>query len=72
MAYYTVSFRVEGKTYYTQGNSTYPSDEAIDKNDIDMDMAYFNAAVFASAERESRNLKGIIEPGSIKFQVYKK
>lgn len=71
MAHYKVSFRVAGKTYFTEGESTYPSDEAIKKNDIDMDIAYESAAVFASACKQSLHLEGSIEPKSILFEIYK-
>ncbi len=71
MARYKVSFRVGNKTYYTEGDSTYPSDDAIKKNEIDMEMALESASVFASSLKRSLNLEGMIEPGSIKFEIYK-
>ena len=71
MARYKVSFRVDNKTYYTEGDSTYLSDDAIKKNEIDMEMALESASVFASSLKRSLNLEGMIEPGSIKFEIYK-
>lgn len=71
MAHYKVSFRVDGKTYYTEGDSTYPSDDIIRKNQIDMGMALESASVFASTHKRSLNLEGMIEPGSINFEIYK-
>lgn len=70
MALYRVSFRVNGKTYYMGGESSYPSDEAIEKKDIDMELAMENAAVFASAYKRSLNIDGKIEPGSICFEIF--
>ena len=71
MAHYRVSYRVEGKTYYTEGDSTYPSDLAIEKNDIDMVIAFDSAAVIASAHKQSLRLGGLIEPKSIQFEIFK-
>ena len=71
MAHYRVSFRVEGKTYYAEGDSSYPSDEAIVKKDIDMDIALDSAAVIASAHKQSMHLEGKIEPNSISFEIFK-
>ena len=70
MARYKVNFRVDGKTYFTGGESTYPSDDAIKKNEIDMEMALESASVFASSLKRSLNLEGMIEPGSINFEIY--
>lgn len=71
MAHYKVSFRVEGRTYYTEGDSSYPSDETIKNNEIDNEIALESAAVFASSHKHSLNLEGMIEPGSIYFEIYK-
>ena len=71
MAHYRVSFTVKGRVYYTEGDSTYPSDEAIEKNEIDMDIAMESAAVFASSLKRSLNLDGKIDPDSISFEIYK-
>ena len=71
MARYKVSFRVEGKTYLAEGESTYPSDDAINKNDIDMGIALENAWIFASHQKESLHLDGKIEPNSVNFEIYK-
>ena len=71
MAHYKVSFRVEGKTYYAEGDSSYPSDEAIEKKEIDMGIAMENAAIFASAYKNMSRLEGMVEPESIGLEIYK-
>lgn len=71
MAHYRVSFRVEGKTYYAEGESSYPSDEAIENNDIDMGIALDSAAVIASSYKQSIHLDGTIEHNSNSFEIYK-
>lgn len=71
MAHYKVSFRVAGKTYFTEGDSTYPSDEAIERNDIDMGIAHESAAIFASACKQSLHIERAIESESIVFEIYK-
>lgn len=71
MAQYKVSFRVDGKTYYVEGESTYPSDNAIRRNDIDMGIAFENAWIFASQQKESLHLEGKIEPNSVNFEIHK-
>lgn len=71
MAHYKVSFRIDGKTYYTEGNSSYPSEEAIKQGDIDMDIAMDSAAVIASAYKSMSRMEGMIESNSISFEIYK-
>ena len=71
MAHYRVSFRVDGETYYAEGESSYPSDEAIENKDIDMDIALDSASVIASANKQSLHLEGKIESNSISFEIYK-
>ena len=70
MAHYRVSFRVDGKTYYAEGESSYPSDEAIENKDIDMSIASDSASVIASAYKQSLHLDGKIESNSISFEIY--
>lgn len=71
MAHYRVSFRIDGKLYNTIGDSTYPSDEAIENKDIDMDIAMESAAVIASAYKSMSHLEGNIESNSISFDIFK-
>lgn len=71
MAHYKVSFRVDGKIYYAEGDSSYPSDEAIENNDIDMGIALDSAGVIVSAYKQSIHLEGMTEPNSINFEIYK-
>ena len=71
MAHYKVKYTVDGKNFYAEGESPYPSDEAIVKNDIDMDIALDSAAVIASVHKQSMHLEGKIEPNSISFEIYK-
>lgn len=71
MAHYKVSFRINGTAYYTEGESSYPSDEAIKGRGINMDIAMENAAMFASAYKNMSHLEGKIDPNSISFEVYK-
>ena len=71
MAHYKVSYRIEGKDYYAEGESSYPSEQAIENNDIDMGIAFDSAAVIASAHKNLSRIKGNIEPNSISFEIYK-
>jgi len=71
MAHCKVKYMVDGKNFYAEGESSYPSDEAIVKKDIDMDIALDSAAVIASAHKKSMHLEGKIEPKSISFEIYK-
>lgn len=71
MAHYKVSFRINGTSYYTEGDSSYPSDQAIDEKDIDMDIAMDSASVIASAYKSMSRIEGKIEPDSISFEIYK-
>lgn len=71
MAHYIVSFRVDGTLYYTEGESTYPSEEAIEKGDIDMDIAMESASVIASTFKGMSNIEGRIDSKSISFKIYK-
>ena len=71
MAHFRVNFRVDGKTYYAEGESSYPSDEAIENKDIDMGIALDCASVIASANKQSLHLDGDIESNSISFEIYK-
>ena len=71
MAHYKVKYTVDGKNLYAEGESSYPSYEAIVKNDIDMDIALDSAAVIASVHKQSMHLEGKIEPNSISFEIYK-
>lgn len=70
MAHYKVCFRINGTAYYAEGESSYPSDEAIKEKDIDMIIAMENAAIFASAYKKMSHLKGKIDPDSISFDIY--
>ena len=71
MAHYKVSFRVNCITYFTGGDCSYPSDEAIEKDEIDMDIAYESAAIFAADCKKTLALNERIEPGSIEFEIYR-
>lgn|GEM_PF-4118816 len=71
MAHYKVSFCINGTTYYTEGESSYPSDHAINENDIDMDIAMDCAAVIASTYINMSRIEGKIEPDSLYYEIYK-
>lgn len=71
MARYKVSFSIAGKAYYTEGESSYPTDEDLEKNDIDMGIALDCAGVIASAYKSMNHLDERIDPNSIAFEIYK-
>lgn len=70
MAHYKISFRIGGKTYYTEGESTYPSDEEIINNNYSMDIAKDSAFIFASAYKDSFHIVGNIEKDSLDFEIH--
>lgn len=69
MAHYKISFRIEGKTYCTEGESTYPSNEAIINKDYSMDIAMDSAFIIASAYKDSSHIVGNIEKDSLAFEI---
>lgn len=71
MARYEINFTLNGQRYHTSGISSYPTLEAIEKGEINEQIARDNAMIFVSGYMDECHLEGRVNPNTVDWLIFK-
>lgn len=69
MAHYNVSFKLNGETHYTSGDSTYPTKKDYVTGDYSESTVLKNAMMFVSVYMDIMKLEGRVNPHTVAIQI---
>lgn len=69
MAYYSISFTLNGERHFTTGESTYPTKSDYENGDLSERMIFDNINMFISGYMDVKNLEGSINPNTIEYDI---
>lgn len=69
MAHYNISFKLNGETHYTSGDSTYPTKKDYVAGDYYESTVLKNAMMFVSGYMDVMKLEGPVNPHTVTIQI---
>lgn len=69
MAHYNVSFKLNGETHYTSGDSTYPTKKDYIAGNYSNSTVHNNAMMFVYGYMDVMKLKGTVNPHTVAIQI---
>lgn len=70
MAFYKVTFTIDGTRHFTTGTSSYPTIEQIRNNDWLHDVAMTNAGMFIAGYKEVKGIDNDKKAYDISYEIY--